>query len=132
MNGFGLLHQRVKAFTPKAPDNLPRLLVDMNKLLDMAWKARCDTAADKLVLANLADRANRVGKCWPHLTRIAADCGLSKRACINSIARLERAGHLTVERRPGCGNRYIVHPKSGEGCSPVINLHRTSCLTDRA
>ena len=83
----------------------------MNALLNAAWDAECTEPSDKLVLVYLADRANLNGKAWPHLPTIARQTGLGKRTIIEVIKRLESRGHLTVERKAGCSNRYVVHPK---------------------
>lgn len=83
----------------------------MNALLNAAWDAECTEPSDKLVLVNLADRANVNGKAWPHLPTIVRQTGLGRRTIIEATKRLESLGHLTVERKAGCSNRYIVHPK---------------------
>jgi hypothetical protein len=95
----------------------------LNSLLNEAWKAVCDEPSDKLVLIYLADRANTKGQAWPHLPTISRETGLCKRTIMRTIERLATRGHLVVERKAGCSNRYTVHPVShahrGDTKSPV-------------
>ena len=54
---------------------------------------------DKMVLLNLADRANTDFECWPSMQSIAEDCGLCRKSVCNSIAKLEKDKLIFVERR---------------------------------
>jgi DNA-binding transcriptional MocR family regulator len=101
----------------------------VNALLNVAWDAACVEPSDKLVLVYLADRANVNSKAWPHLPTIARQTGLHRRTIMRALERLEAHGHMTVERKAGCSNRYTVHPTkdapTGVTKSPVTQCHVT-------
>jgi hypothetical protein len=101
----------------------------VNALLNAAWKAPCKHASDKLVLVRLADRANRNGKCWMMIKNIAAETVLSVRTVKAVLPRLESKGYITVTRKDGCRNYYLVHPDlgalTGAAIAPVQKLHQT-------
>jgi hypothetical protein len=71
--------------------------------------------ADKLVLLALADNANDDGHCWPTIGNLITKTCLCARAVQQSIGRLAKAGHVTVERRPLKSNIYLVHPAPDAG-----------------
>jgi biotin operon repressor len=75
-----------------------------------AWSAPVENSGQRLVLLNLADRANKQGECWPSQERIARDTNLSERSVRNRMKELEETGF--IKRR---------HRKNGAG--------RTSDLT---
>lgn len=56
---------------------------------------------------------------WPGRERIAADVGCSVRTVSRTIPRLEKAGWLTVEQRPGGSHRYVVHHRTVGTSGPV-------------
>jgi len=76
--------------------------------LPQALTTRRDlTSSDKLLYAVLADRMGDSGKCWPGVRTLAGQTGLCRDAVADSVARLERAGVIQVERRgPGQTNVY--------------------------
>ena len=76
--------------------------------LDADLAARRDLPpAAKIVFAVLAGRAGERGRCWPGFRRLAADCGVTDDCVEASIARLEGAGLVTVQRRAnGQSNVY--------------------------
>lgn len=66
----------------------------------------------KAVLIVLAVRFNEDNKyCYPGIERLSKDCGLSRTTVIRGIKKLDTAGLVDVERRPGvgCGNRTNVY-----------------------
>jgi uncharacterized phage protein (TIGR02220 family) len=63
---------------------------------------------DKLVLLNLADRANDRHECWPSTASIEADTGLHRETVFKAIKTLEERGLIAVKRRIGAGHRYSV------------------------
>ena len=91
----------------------------MNALLNAAFDAECDEPSDKLVLVYLADRANVNGKAWPHLPTIVRHTGLGRSTIIEAIKRIEARGHLTVGRKAGCSNRYLIHPVTDARARPA-------------
>ena len=70
-----------------------------------AWSKNV-TPSQKLVLLSLADRADETHECRPSIARLEHDTGLYRETIMEAISDLEKAGFLTVSRKPGCGNRY--------------------------
>lgn len=83
----------------------------MIELLNIAWLADCETPADKLVLVHLCDRANKQKRAWPSIPSIARACGMSDRGVELCLKRIETSGHMTVTRKDGSRNRYLMHPR---------------------
>lgn len=83
------------------------------KLIAASWPIAMPPSA-KLVLVRLADRANpkNGNACWPSVGTIARDTGLSERTVQTQINFLERAGHITIERRWGRSSKYHLHPSN--------------------
>jgi DNA-binding transcriptional ArsR family regulator len=70
-------------------------------------------AGTKIVFAVIADRIGGNGICWPGVRRLAKDCGMSDKAVLANVARLEAAGLVAVERRgSGRSNRYRLASES--------------------
>lgn len=62
-------------------------------LLKQVWEAEVDSSAERLVLLNLARRAdNQTWTCWPSQTKIATDCCLSERTVRTVLSVLEKRG----------------------------------------
>lgn len=74
--------------------------------MTVAWKARCQTHTQKLVLLALADNASDEGECWPSVTTLAEKCDLSRQSVIDQIHDFEGMGWLRVIRGHGRSNRY--------------------------
>jgi len=72
-----------------------------------AWKTGAK-GLDKLVLLNLANRCDEIGRTWPSVERIAQDCGISERAARNALAELVSLGLIKVERRQRKTNLFHV------------------------
>ena len=53
----------------------------------------------KAIMLVLAYRANDEGRCWPGLTRIARDSGLTRRTVTRCLPNIEATGELLIERR---------------------------------
>lgn len=65
----------------------------------------------KAVLISLADNANDAGHCWPSLTTIAERTCVSRRAVIDAVDYLERAGAVArVRGGPGRSTYYQITP----------------------
>jgi hypothetical protein len=60
------------------------------------------------VLIGLLSFADRAGKCWPSLRRLADTVGMSLTRVQRAIAEMEVAGHLTRRRRFGSSTVYRV------------------------
>jgi Helix-turn-helix domain len=99
-----------------------------NSLLTAAWRARCDTDGEKLVLLRLADMANDRGACWPSVAKLASDCGISERSVPRAITANQEHGHITVKPVPGRTNQYTVHPRQAvtpDTVSPLTGCPKT-------
>lgn len=88
------------------------------------------------VLAYLADRADRRGRCWPSIPRIAAETGYSDRTVRRALRALEAIGEIAVEPRPGRSSivslgDHLVERSTPDRVSPVEGLSdrppRTEC-----
>jgi DNA-binding transcriptional MocR family regulator len=60
------------------------------------------------VLLGLLSFADRAGKCWPSLRRLAETVGMSLTRVQRAIAEMEVAGHLTRRRRFGSSTVYRI------------------------
>jgi DNA-binding transcriptional ArsR family regulator len=59
-------------------------------------------------LQNLVGFADRAGKCWPSVRKLADVVGISKSSVSRHLAALERAGILTRQRKPGGCYSYRI------------------------
>lgn len=79
---------------------------------DWAWAQKRISATAKLVLLDLSDRADMIGRAWPSIPNIAARCSLSERAVQNALRELSEAYLITVQsRRKGArstSNLYTI------------------------
>ncbi len=74
----------------------------------------------RLVAYMLADCHNEhTGQCDPSISHLEVTTSLSDRAIEVAIQALEHSGHLSVSRRRGARNSYLLHPKTSERASPV-------------
>lgn len=67
--------------------------------------------------------------CQPSVTTIASQSGVERKTAIRAIARLERLGVISVDRRNGALNVYSLRPVhlwgTGTKSGPVPNTHGT-------
>jgi hypothetical protein len=70
-----------------------------------AWSAPIENSGQRLVLLNLADRANKQGECWPSQKRIARDTKLSERSVRGRMKELEEIGLIERRHRKNDGGR---------------------------
>jgi len=85
-----------------------------NKHLTWAFDQATKTSTDKLVLIFLADKANEdTGECWPLQETIAERCCVRRETVYRSIAKLQAAGFVQVERQAG---------PNGEGMPSIYRL----------
>src|SRR3954468_3549665 len=66
----------------------------------LRWTLQC--------LVSFADRA---GRCFPSIRKLAEHAGLSKSAAGRHLAALERTGVITRQRRPGGVYDYQIDPR---------------------
>jgi len=74
-------------------------IIHATEYLFAAMKARCDHSTTKLVLIMLANRANREGRCWPSIKRIAVDCECSITTVKDHLGHLEGMGYIQIQNR---------------------------------
>ena len=60
------------------------------------------------VMQALVAHADRAGRCWPSVRRIADLTGVPRSTVSRYLAVLERAGHLSRRRRPGGVYTYRI------------------------
>jgi hypothetical protein len=98
------------------------------KVMTAVWPLQLP-ALDKLALLALADNANDEGECYPSISTLLDKCGMSRRALIYALQRLEQWGHLSRRRTEGKKTVYAVHPCTSctsAGDAPVHKVHTTS------
>src|SRR3954454_17935364 len=66
----------------------------------LRWAMQC--------LVSFADRA---GRCWPSIRKLAAFAGLSKSAVSRHLRDLVKCGAITRQRRPGGVYDYQIDPR---------------------
>lgn len=101
------------------------------KAISWAFKQRCKTPAEKLVLISLADQANDAGECWPGQSYIAEKCDISRESVCRLLRSLERQGLIASARGKDAsgrdtGKRYFLknlHPGMENLHPGVINNH---------
>jgi len=67
------------------------------RMIALAFEARCESPAEKLVLLKLADNASDEGECWPTQGYMERHTELSISSIRRAIRRLESAGMLRTE-----------------------------------
>ena len=72
------------------------------------WRHSAATGSSRLVLLAIADIADDEGFAFPGINHLAGKSKLSPKTTRRQIVELEKLGELTVERRAGHGNRYVV------------------------
>lgn len=92
-----------------------------NDLLNQAWQTPCGSPFKKLLLARLADRADKSGLAWPSVESLMADCEMCDRAVRKLLKELEQDGFIRVERRGGrhLTNRYWVVKRKPASSAPL-------------
>jgi len=92
------------------------------------WATQQDVPAmQKIVLVMIANRLNKdTGDCFPSLDTLAKDTGMSRRAVIKQIAKLEAGGLLCVERSHNesikqNNNYQLCTPSADAPHAPVVN-----------
>lgn len=97
-------------------------------LMVKAMKAKIKNPTQKLVLLKLADCASDTGECFPSYQHISDQCGISRRAVINIIKKLQADGFLHTEKRCyGNCNKSNIYTLTIEKGNQVVNeIHHTS------
>lgn len=103
----------------------------MSRSLQDLVRDRCPDVkgTDRLVLLEIAWRADDNGVCWPHAATIAYDANVSLRSVGNAVKTLSEMGILSVETYNGRGNScvYRLHTEVIDSLKkpprPVENMH---------
>lgn len=96
-----------------------------NRLLNLAWSAEGLSPVEKLILLNLADRANAQNEAFPGHRLIASETGLSERTVRDKLPEIAAKGHLTIRSEGHRASKdkslftYLVHPKAPARASRV-------------
>jgi len=93
--------------------------------IDAAWITDCPSAASKLVLISLADHADKKGRCFPSVNRIAKRCSLSRRGVQKQLRILTALGCLSIESKAGMSSNYKLNLRTV--CAPPANGVHPTC-----
>lgn len=74
--------------------------------IQWSWTVKGLSPPERLVLMNLADRANDHGECWPGFGTIRDDTELSRRSVVNAVNKLKALGLLTIRHRVESGQHH--------------------------
>ena len=74
----------------------------------LAWDTPVKNSGVKVALLQLANNADDDGFSYYSISKMAKACGMSDRNFIRQIAELEKAGVLSVERRPNRPSLYTL------------------------
>lgn len=99
-------------FIPKnAMDGLEFEVMSM-ELMVLVNKHKFDSPLKKLIFLQLADNADKSGKCWPSYSYIADTSGCGKSTVRKHIKELKELGYLSVINRIGgkgnASNIYVI------------------------
>lgn len=105
----------------------------------MAWAIKKNMGhKEKLVLLICANYADEDGVCWPSLSRLSSDTGLSKASICRTLTNLEELGLIERQRRVGDrGDQSSLYrlKMDGEGVSHRdtggVSQGDRGCLTQR-
>lgn len=103
------------------------------ELMVLVNKHKFDSPVQKLIFLQLADNANKNGKCWPSYQYIAEVSGCGKSTVRKHLKVLEKKGYLSIKNRKGkkgnSSNYYQINklkltappvaPDSTGGCYEV-------------
>jgi DNA-binding MarR family transcriptional regulator len=100
--------------------------------ITQAWKTKCDTHTQKLLLIALADNASDEGFCWPSTHTLSEKCNLSRQSVSKNLQQLEELKLIRICPTNGTSNRYWVLQDKEEAalfandCAPSIRVGRVS------
>ncbi|MDE7241604.1 helix-turn-helix domain-containing protein [Desulfovibrio sp.] len=94
--------------------------------MNWAWRQRNLTVGQKLVLLALADRASETHSCWPSMTRLCQDTGLSDRGIRKIYIELEALKLIRREHRSGQATVFTLLGVTGREVPPEPSSPRNS------
>mgnify|MGYP001558277718 CR=1 FL=1 len=77
------------------------------KAIVWAFRQKCGTPAEKLVLLALADQANDTGECWPGHEYLAEKCDLTRETICRLLRSLEKQKKISSQRRKDRSGRDV-------------------------
>ena len=78
------------------------------------------TATQKLILFDLAGRADDFGRCWPSITTIMQDTSIGDRRTVwNNLEILRERGLIRIAKAGGRHNEYFMTLENGIGTPGV-------------
>lgn len=85
--------------------------------ISWAYKQRCYSTGAKFLLVTMANYCDENGCCWPSIKTLAAETQMTAKHISTLIEKLEEAGQILKEGRPGRGhgrqpNLYILRMQS--------------------
>lgn len=86
----------------------------------------------KLVYARLAQFAGKDGRCYPSITTLKYECGVSRASAMRHIAELEAVKLIRGERKAGVATGYVFlgHKWMAiEAAAPVVNCNQSQIAT---
>ncbi|MDE7240284.1 helix-turn-helix domain-containing protein [Desulfovibrio sp.] len=89
--------------------------------MNWAWRQRNLTVGQKLVLLALADRASETHTCWPSMTRLCQDTGLSDRGIQKIFIELEGRKLIRREHRSGQVTVFTLLGVDGREATPELS-----------
>lgn len=100
------------------------------KTMNAVWEKSAQEGNKLLILLALADNANDLGFCFPHIDFLIRKTRLSKATVLRNLQALEATGELIVVHRRTLGNRYIV--TLGLSADEVWQSIKTFCGLSKA
>jgi DNA-binding transcriptional regulator YhcF (GntR family) len=90
--------------------------------------------SEKLILLALANRVDGDGDCWPSMSTIAKDAGVSRATVMRVVTKLEDQGLVSLERRTSSHGKsshvYTLNmtmKKQKTACSKLQHLDVSDC-----
>lgn len=68
------------------------------KVMSWVWEQKLPCTR-KMILLSLADHSDDEGVCWPHITRLATKCNISKSCVKEHLKKLREDGIIDTEKR---------------------------------
>ncbi|GHH53072.1 helix-turn-helix domain-containing protein [[Pseudomonas] boreopolis] len=99
----------------------------MSNALSSACRPLQMPPTPKSVLMAMADYSDEAGRCWPSIPTLCEWTCFSRRAVIDAIAWLEKAGAIVADRSNGRHTSYVLTPSGF--VQPVRHMHQCSSCT---
>lgn len=97
------------------------------KAIDWAFRQKCGTPAEKLVLLALADYANDNGECWPGQDHIAEKTDLVRETVLRLLRSLEKQSLVVSLRKKDASGRDLGKRYFLQFCPPGVTNNHMPC-----